>query len=253
MDLLNFGLLAELQTDNKKYRGSMFGLGPFSADNEALNLVYQLKKQNVIQRSTVSIMENLLRFGERDASKIFVDDNSNQELVAKAHPDAVKLGQWLIAIQKIGYNQDRKIGKGDNLVALIDNTELSVQINKGVLDKIFAKQAGYKDFKQQGCPDEDFKYQFCLISPKPCSEYYENQKFGSIEFHLGKGLIMLKPQGYLFDQTMGLNKQCSMIFTGYRLPKSPPEPQIIFGQKFLDKIHTTFDYDSHTVTFNSIK
>ena len=71
-----------------------------------MNLVYQLKDQDVIKRSTVSIMEDLLRFGERDSSKIFVDDTKNMELVVDVHKDAVEKGQWLIPVKNIAYDQD---------------------------------------------------------------------------------------------------------------------------------------------------
>ena len=71
-------------------------------------------------------MEDLLRFGERDSSKIFVDDTKNMELVVDVHKDAVEKGQWLIPVKNIAYDQDKKTPKDDGLVALIDNTEESV-------------------------------------------------------------------------------------------------------------------------------
>ena len=166
-----------------------------------MNLVYQLKDQDVIKRSTVSIMKKFLTFGERDSSKIFVDDTKNMELVVDVHKDAVEKGQWLIPVKNIAYDQDKKTQKDDDLVALIDNTEESVQINRELLNKIFDDQDVYKQFediKKKGTTySNDCQYSFCLVAPHPCSEYYD--RFGIIEFHLGLGVIMLKPHGYLIE------------------------------------------------------
>ena len=166
-----------------------------------MNLVYQLKDQDVIKISTVSIMEKFLRFGERDSSKIFVDDTNNMELVVDVHKDAVQKGQWLIPVKNIAYDQDKKTQEDDNLVALIDNTEQSVQINRDLLNKIFDDQDVYKEFKDSKKKGNAYldicQYSFCLVAPNPCSDYYD--RFGIIEFHLGLGVIMLKPQGYLIE------------------------------------------------------
>ena len=91
------------------------------------------------------------------------------------------------------------------MVALIDNTEQSVQINRELLNKIFDDQDVYKEFKDTKKKGTAYftdvcQYSFCLVAPNPCSEYYD--RFGIIEIHLGLGLIMLKPQGYLFEYTL---------------------------------------------------